>query len=317
MKKRVLSMLLAAMLLVAMTASASAATFLSIATGGTSGTYYPLGGDLANLFNTVIPDVNASAQATGGSADNLRLIDGEEAELGTVQNDVSYFAYTGTDSFEGEQITSFSVISSLYAEYVQIVVRADSDIQSIADFKGKAISIGAAGSGVYTNALHVLEAAGLTLDDIDAQYLSFAESADGLKNKQIDAAFVCAGIPNAAVTELSSTVGVRLISLSDEEVAALIAAHPTYTNLKLPADTYGLTEDVNCIAITALLVCSNNLDEELVYNMTKAMFEQEGILTHAKAAEITLENAFNGVGELPLHPGAARYFTEVGVLPAQ
>ena len=315
--KKFVSLLLAVMLLVAMTASASAATFLSIATGGTSGTYYPLGGDLANLFNTVIPDVNASAQATGGSADNLRLIDGEEAELGTVQNDVSYFAYTGTDSFEGEQITSFSVISALYAEYVQIVVRADSDIQSIADFKGKSISIGAAGSGVYTNALHVLEAAGLTLDDIDAQYLSFSESADGLKNKQIDAAFVCAGIPNAAVTELSSTVGVRLISLSDEEVAALIAAHPTYTNLKLPADTYGLSEDANCIAITALLVCSNNLDEELVYNMTKAMFEQEGILTHAKAAEITLENAFNGVGELPLHPGAARYYSEVGVLPAE
>ncbi len=317
MKKRVLSMILAAMLLVAMTASASAATFLSIATGGTSGTYYPLGGDLANLFSTVIPDVNASAQATGGSADNLRLIDGEEAELGTVQNDVSYFAYTGTDSFEGEQITSFSVISSLYAEYVQIVVRADSDIQSIADFKGKSISIGAAGSGVYTNALHVLEAAGLTLDDIDAQYLSFSESADGLKNKQIDAAFVCAGIPNAAVTELASTVGVRLISLSDEEVTALITAHPTYANLKLPAATYELSEDVNCIAITALLVCSNNLDEELVYQMTKAMYEQEGILTHAKAAEITKESAFDGVGELPLHPGAARYYTEIGLLDAE
>ncbi|MBQ8149207.1 MAG: TAXI family TRAP transporter solute-binding subunit [Clostridia bacterium] len=317
MKKRVLSMILAAMLLVAMTASASAATFLSIATGGTSGTYYPLGGDLANLFNTVIPDVNASAQATGGSADNLRLIDNEEAELGTVQNDVSYFAYTGTDSFEGEQITSFSVVSSLYAEYVQIVVRADSDIQTIADFKGKSISIGAAGSGVYTNALHVLEAAGLTLDDIDAQYLSFSESADGLKNKQIDAAFVCAGIPNAAVTELSSTVGVRLISLSDEEVASLIAAHPTYANLKLPAATYELTEDANCIAITALLVCSNNLDEELVYQMTKAMYEQEGILTHAKAAEITKETAFVGVGDLPLHPGAARYYTEIGLLDAE
>jgi len=317
MKKRVLSMILAAMLLVAMSASASAATFLSIATGGTSGTYYPLGGDLANLFNTVIPDVNASAQATGGSADNLRLIDGEEAELGTVQNDVSYFAYTGTDSFEGEQITSFSVISSLYAEYVQIVVRADSDIQTIADFKGKSISIGAAGSGVYTNALHVLEAAGLTLDDIDAQYLSFSESADGLKNKQIDAAFVCAGIPNAAVTELASTVGVRLISLSDEEVAALIAAHPTYANLKLPAATYELSEDVNCIAITALLVCSNNLDEELVYQMTKAMYEQEGILTHAKAAEITKDTAFVGVGELPLHPGAARSYTEIGLLDAE
>ena len=312
MKKRILSLVLAAVLVLGAVSAASAATFLSIATGGTTGTYYPLGGDIANLFNTVLPDVKASAQATGGSADNLRLMDASDAELGTVQNDVASFAYTGTDSFEGEVINSFSVITSLYAEYVQIVTRADSDIHSIADFKGKSISIGAAGSGVYTNAMHVLEAAGLTIDDIDAQYLSFSESADGLKNKQIDAAFICAGIPNAAITELSSTVGVRLISLSDEEVAKLVAAHPTYANLKLPAATYGLEEDVNCIAITALLVGRNDLDEELVYQMTKALFEQEGILTHAKAAEITLDSAFVGVGELPVHPGAARYYEEVG-----
>lgn len=312
MKKRILSLVLAAVLVLGTVSTASAATFLSIATGGTTGTYYPLGGDIANLFNTVLPDVKASAQATGGSADNLRLMDAGDAELGTVQNDVASFAYTGTDSFEGEVINSFSVITSLYAEYVQIVTRADSDIHSIADFKGKSISIGAAGSGVYTNAMHVLEAAGLTIDDIDAQYLSFSESADGLKNKQIDAAFICAGIPNAAITELSSTVGVRLISLSDEEVAKLVAAHPTYANLKLPAATYGLEEDVNCIAITALLVGRNDLDEELVYQMTKALFEQEGILTHAKAAEITLDSAFVGVGELPVHPGAARYYEEVG-----
>jgi len=310
--KKFISMLIALTLVLAMASSACAATFLSIATGGTTGTYYPLGGDIANLFQTVIPDVKASAQATGGSADNLRLIDAGEAELGTVQNDVSWFAYNGIDSFEGEQIQSFSVVSSLYAEYVQIVTRADSDINSIQDFKGKTISIGAAGSGVYTNALHVLEAAGLTLDDIDEQYLSFAESADGLKNKQIDAAFICAGIPNAAITELGSTAGVKLISLTDEEVASLIAAHPTYANMKLPAATYGLSEDVNCIVITALLVASNELDEDLVYNMTKALYEQDGILTHAKAAEITLDTAFVGVGELPLHPGAARYYAEVG-----
>lgn len=312
--KRTISIIIAMMLVLAMASSASAATFLSIATGGTTGTYYPLGGDIANLFQTVIPDVKASAQATGGSADNLRLIDAGEAELGTVQNDVSWFAYSGTDSFADEQIQSFSVIASLYAEYVQIVTRADSDINCIQDFKGKTISIGAAGSGVYTNAMHVLEAAGLTLDDIDAQYLSFSESADGLKNKQIDAAFICAGIPNAAITELASTTGVKLISLTDEEVANLIAAHPTYGNLKLPAATYGLNEDVNCVVITALLVCSNELDEDLVYSMTKALYEQDGILTHAKAAEITLDSAFVGVGELPLHPGAARYYTEVGAI---
>lgn len=317
MNKRIISIIIALIALIALCTSASAATFISIATGGTSGTYYPLGGDIANLFNTVIPDVKASAQATGGSADNLRLIDAGDAELGTVQNDVAIFAYTGTDSFAEEQITSFSVISSLYAEYVQIVTRADSDINCIADLAGKSVSIGAAGSGVYTNAMHVLEAAGLTEADIDAQYLSFSESADGLKNKQIDAAFVCAGIPNAAITELASTTGVKLISLSEDEVSNLIAAHPTYTNLVLPADVYGLESDINCIAITALLVCTNDLDEDLVYEMTKALYEQNGILTHAKAAEITIESAFDGVGELPLHSGAAKYYQEIGAIDAE
>ncbi len=315
--KKFIAILMAAMMLLGVVSSASAATFLTIATGGTTGTYYPLGGDIANLFNQTIPGVRANAEATGGSAANLRKINAGEADLGTVQNDVSYFAYTGTDSFEGEQIQTFCVISSLYAEYVQIVTRADSGINSIEDFKGKRISIGAAGSGVYTNALHILESAGLTLEDIDAQYLSFSESADGLKNKQIDAAFITAGIPNAAITELGSTVDVKLISLSETEVNNLIAAHPTYANLTLAADTYELDEDVNCVAITALLVCSKDLDEELVYNMTKALFEQEGILTHAKAAEITLDSAFVGVGDLPLHPGAQRYYQEVGVLPAE
>lgn len=316
MKKRILALVMALIMLMAVTATASAATFISIATGGTSGTYYPLGGDIANLFNTVIKDVKASAQATGGSADNLRLMQAGDAEMGTVQNDVAIFAYTGTDSFEGEQITGFSVVSSLYAEYVQIVVRADSDIQCISDLKGKVVSIGAAGSGVYTNALHVLEAAGLTVDDIDAQYLSFAESGDGLKNKQIDAAFICAGIPNAAITELASTTGVRLIPLSADEVTKLIAAHPTYANLTLSKDVYGMDEDVNSIAITALLVCTDTLDDDLVYEMTKALFEQEGILTHAKAAEITLDTAFAGVGELPFHPGAVRYYQEVNLMDA-
>ena len=316
MKKRILALVMALILMAAVTVTASAATFISIATGGTSGTYYPLGGDIANLFNTVIDGVKASAQATGGSADNLRLIAAGDAEMGTVQNDVAIFAYTGTDSFENEQITGFSVVSSLYAEYVQIVVRADSDIQCISDLKGKTVSIGAAGSGVYTNALHVLEAAGLTVDDINAQYLSFAESGDGLKNKQIDAAFICAGIPNAAITELAATTGVRLVPLSAEEVDKLITAHPTYANLTLSKDVYGLAEDVNSIAITALLVCTDNLDADLVYNMTKALFEQEGILTHAKAAEITLDTAFAGVGELPFHPGAVKYYQEVNLMDA-
>lgn len=315
MKKYVLSLVLALCMLL-MVPFAHADTFLSIATGGTSGTYYPLGGDIANLFNTAIEGVKANAQATGGTAENLRLIDAGDAELGTVQNDVSAYAFEGTDSFEGEVINSFSVVTSLYPEVIQLVARADSGIETIEDLRGKRVSVGAAGSGTYFNAVHMLEAAGMSLDDIDEQFLSFSESGDAAKNRQIDAFFCTAGIPNAAITELTSGSEAKVIALSQETVDALLAAKPFYVDFTIPAGTYpGIDEDVKTVAITALLVCSNDLDEELVYQMAKNLYERgEELLTHAKKVEITLETALDGVGNLPLHPGAERYFKEVGLI---
>lgn len=293
---------------------AHAETFLSIATGGTSGTYYPLGGDLANLFNTTIESVKATAQATGGSAENLRLIDAGDAELGTVQNDVSAYAFAGTDSFDGEIIDSFAVITSLYPEVVQLVARSDAGIETISDLAGKRVSVGAAGSGTYFNAVHMLEAAGMSLDDIDEQYLSFSESGDAAKNRQIDAFFCTAGIPNAAITELASGSSAKVVALDADIVAKLIDAKPFYVSFVIPAGTYpGIDEDVQTVAITALLVCASDLDEALVYEMTKSIYEQgDEVLTHAKKTEITLETALDGVGTLPLHPGAERYYKEAG-----
>lgn len=316
MRKRSLLAVLLTLVILGGAVSAQAATFLSIATGGTSGTYYPLGGDIANLFNTTIADIKATAQATGGTAENLRLINAGDAELGTVQNDVSAYAYEGIDSFEGEVINSFSVVTSLYPEVIQLVARADAGIEKIEDLKGKRVSVGAAGSGTYFNAVHMLAAAGMSLDDIDEQFLSFSESGDAAKNRQIDAFFCTAGIPNAAITELTSGSSAKVLSLTQDTVDNLLAAKPFYVSFVIPAGTYpGIDQDVQTVAITALLVCKNDLDEELVYQMTKNLYERGAeLLTHAKKTEITIETALDGIGKLPIHPGAERYYKEVGII---
>ncbi|MEF9895772.1 MAG: TAXI family TRAP transporter solute-binding subunit, partial [Clostridia bacterium] len=271
--KKILALVLTLMLLAAI--PASAAQYLYIATGGTSGTYYALGGELANLFGKNIEGLEVNAPSTGASAENIRLVNAGDAELGIVQNDVADYAYNGTNAFEGEQIQTFSAVASMYPEFVQLVVHKDSGIKTLADLKGKRVSIGAAGSGVFFNAVQYLEVAGLTIEDIDAQYLSFAESSDAIKNRQIDAAFITAGIPNAAIQELGATSSVEVVSLDQATVDALIAAYPFYAQVIIPAGTYPSQEtDVTTVAIRAILIAKNDLDEELVYNITKTLYEK-------------------------------------------
>lgn len=311
--KRTISLVLSILLLAALAVPASATEFLYMATGGTSGTYYALGGELANLFAKNGDDLDVTAQSTGASAENIRLIDQGEAELGIVQNDVADYAFNGINAFEGEQIQSFATVASLYPEFVQLVAHGDAGIETIADLKGKRVSIGAAGSGVYFNAIDFLTVAGLTVEDIDAQYLSFSESSDAIKNRQIDAAFIVAGIPNAAIQELASTSNVKLVALTPEDVAALQALRQFYAASPIPTGTYpGQEADVSAVAIRAILICKGDLSEDLVYNLTKTLYEKTGDLTHAKKAEIKLEDAKLGVST-PIHPGAARYYAEAGV----
>ncbi|MEA4899903.1 TAXI family TRAP transporter solute-binding subunit [Bacillota bacterium Meth-B3] len=309
--KRVLSIALCALLLMAVPASAT--EFLYMATGGTSGTYYALGGEIANLFAKNIEGLDVTAQSTGASAENIRLIDRGEAELGIVQNDVADYAFNGVNAFEGEQIQNFDVVASMYPEVVQLVVNADAGINTLADLKGKKVSIGAAGSGVYFNAVQYLEVAGLTVNDIDAQLLSFAESADAIKNRQIDAAFITAGFPNPAIQELGATASIKLLNLDDETIGKLIEKYPFYAKVTIPAGTYpNQAEDANMVGIRAIMICKKDLSEDLVYNMVKTLYEKTSDISHAKGAEITIDKALLGVST-PVHPGAAKYYAEKGI----
>ncbi len=312
--KKLLSVLLALALLMS-AASAMAAEFLGLATGGTTGTYYALGGDIAALWMAKIPDLDVTAQTTGGSKANIILINEGDAELATVQNDVMSYAYAGDkDFFDGQVIDSFVAMGALYPELVQIVVAADSDIKTIADLKDKSVSIGAVGSGVYFNAIQILGNAGLTLDDINEQYLSFDESATAFQNNQVDAFFITAGLPNTSIVEVANKRNVRLLGLDEAEMSALMSAYSYYVPVLVPAGTYnGMDADVTVPAVSAVLICSKELDEELVYNLTKALYDNVAELSHAKKSEISVEYAVSGI-PVPFHAGAERYFKEVGAL---
>ncbi|MBO6218153.1 MAG: TAXI family TRAP transporter solute-binding subunit [Treponema sp.] len=287
-----------------------------LATGGTSGTYYPFGGAIANIWNTKIENMNVTAQATGASAENLRLISNGDAEFATVQNDVMDYAYRGSDMFAGQKLPNLASIGTLYPEVVQIAASKTSGIKSIADLRGKRVSVGDAGSGVEFNAKQILEGYGLTFDDIKKNNLSFKESAEGLQNGTLDACFVTAGVPNSALQELAFTAGLELIPVGGAEADSICSKYSFYTKTTIPAGTYkGTDVDTEALAIKATLAVNANLDEATVYEMTKALFENLDELgsAHAKGKEVSAKSAVTGIS-VPFHPGAAKYFKEIGVL---
>ena len=286
-----------------------------LATGGTGGTYYPFGGAIANIWNTKIENMNVTAQATGASAENLRLINKGEAEYAIVQNDVMDYAYNGTDLFAGEKLANIMTIGTLYPEVVQIAVSKDSGIKSVADFKGKRISVGDAGSGVEFNAKQIMEGYGLTFDDIKKSNLSFKESAEGIQNGTLDGCFVTAGVPNAALQELAFTAGLTLVPVDGEAAKKICEKYGYYTQTTIPGGTYkGTDDDTPALAIKATLAVSSKLDEQTVYQMTKALFENldELATAHAKGKEVSAKAAVTGVS-VPFHPGAKKYFKEIGL----
>lgn len=286
---------------------------LVIATGGTGGTYYPLGGGMADLITKNV-GVTATAQTTGASAENMRLIRDKGADIAFSQSDIADYAANGTNMFQQDgKIENFQVIGSLYNETIQIVVDPDSGINSVADLKGKRVSVGAPGSGTEMNAQQILEAYGLTFDDLQLQRLSFADSAKAIQDGQLDAAFQTAGTPTAAITELAATSGVKIIPIDADKIDALIAKYPYYVKTTIPGNTYStVAEEVTTVSVKAMLVVRADLSEDLVYKVTKAIFDNTDKLGHAKAKEIKIEEALAGVS-LPIHPGAQKYFTEKGV----
>ncbi len=310
---------LALALALLLTASAALAekTFLILGTGGTTGTYYPLGGDMAALWMANIPDLDVTAQSTKASKANIMSIANKEMELGFSQNDTMMFAYAGDkDIFAGEVVDGFYAIGSLYPEAVQVVCAADSDIRTVSDLKGKNVSIGGSGSGTAINAVQVLEGAGLSLDDVNEQYLDFGESATAFQNRQIDAFFITSGIPNASIIEVANKQPVRLLVLEGDDMVTLREKYPFFVPVTIPAGTYnGLTEDMVIPAMNAVLICSKDLPEELVYNLTKVLFEKTADLSHAKKEFIKAESGVEIGVNVPFHPGAAKYYKELGLLP--
>lgn len=318
MKKRtfsltVLSILIITGLLISAVVSAQGTTFISIATGGTSGTYYPIGGALAKVFNENIEGMNASAQSTGASVTNTRLIYNNSVEMAILQNDIANYAVNGENQFADNKVENMSGIAALYPEVIQIIVRDEAGINSIQDLKGKSVAVGAPGSGAEANAKQILEFFDLTYDDIEEDYLSFGEAASRLKDRQIDAAFLTAGIPTAAVMDVAATQKISLINFSDQDIKALNKEFPYLTGVTVPAGTYnGLENDIQTVALKAILVAESSLSQKVVYQVTKAIFENRKTLiaAHDRAKDIKLETALDGM-TVELHPGAQQYYDEV------
>jgi len=313
--RRLFSVCVAVLFLIGALASVQAADHLVIATGGTAGTYYPFAGAMSNIWNTKIKDMNVTAQTTGGSVENVRLINKKDVELALAQSDTLDQAWNGLEAFK-EPFKGMSAIATMFPEIVQIVVRADSPIKTFPDLKGKKVGVGAPGSGTEASYRQTLEAYGMKREDVNSQYLSFAESAEAFKDKHIDAFYVIAGIPVSAIMDVSMQNEIRILPLSADITAKLIQKYPFLAAVKIPANTYrGQTEDVPTVAVNSVLIAGNQLKPEVVYNLTKVLFENQPQLAaaHAKGKELNLQRAVTGVS-IPFHPGAVKYYQEKGLM---
>lgn len=312
--KKLLTSLLSLILVVGLASCSSNKDRMMFGTGGTAGTYYSYGGVLAQYFKKYA-DIKVTAVSTGGSKVNIQSMQDGDFQMGLTQSDVMTYAWDGARSFEKDgKVEDFRTLAALYAETVQLITMNPS-IKSIGDLKGKSISVGEAGSGAFFNAMDVLESAGLTLDDIKPQYQSFEDSKESLKDGKIDAAFIVAGAPTTAITELATTNGVRLVNIDGEYRDKIIKKHPYYAELVIPKKTYPKQdEDVQTIAVQATLIVDKDASEKEVYDLTAAIFDHKSDIKkeNAKGEELTLENA-SSITTVPYHKGAAKYFKEHGI----
>ena len=281
---------------------------LDFGTGSSTGTYYGFGG----AFGTYISNntgVTITAVTTAGSQANIEMVDAGEYDLGFVQSDVMSYAYSGTNLFT-EPVTGFTTLAALYMEQVQIVT-LDPEIKTVGDLAGKTVSIGAVGSGVYFNAIDVLGAYDLTEDDISPVYQNFDDSVESLQDGRIDAAFIVAGAPTTSIVQLATTQEVHLVSLDQEHIDKLIEVSPYYSAYTIGADVYGTAEDCTTVAISAVLIGRADLDPDVAYTIVYTLFQNADKISHAKAAELSLEFGAS-ITDVPYNEGAARYFEEQG-----
>ncbi len=290
---------------------------ISIATGGTGGVYYPLGGGMANIISKYIPYVEATAEVTTASVDNCLLVDKKKAELALIMADTGWDAYQGKAQFKEK--VSLRTLAVLYPNNMHIVTQEGRGIEKVTDLKGKRVSTGAPGSGTEVMALRVLEAYGLDPNkDMTRDKLGVSESAGALKDRKIDAFFWVGGLPTAAVTDLGATPGIKIKLLGHVDALPKMREKygPLYVKGVIPAKTYpGQDVDVPITVVWNLLVCHENMKGDVAYDIVKTIFDRkpELITVHSEAKNINLESQAAGGSPIPFHPGVIRYFTEKGL----
>lgn len=312
-------------------AAAQDIEFFTIGTGGTAFTYYPMGGVIANAISKPpgsrecgeggscgVDGLIASAVSSRGSVDNINAIVSGLRNSGFAQSDVAYWAYTGTGTMEGsEPATELRTIAALFEEHIHLVTLADSDINSVADLAGKRVSLDEPGSGTRVDALLIMEANGLSEDDLTPEALKGNAASEALRNGKIDAFFVVTGYPTGAIVELASAADIRLVPIDGAGADALTEKYGFFAQSAIPDNAYEGVAGVDTVAVGAQWFTSATEDEELIYNITKALWNDESRalldVGHAKGADVTAATALNGVG-VPLHAGAERFYREAGLL---
>jgi uncharacterized protein len=305
--------------------------FFSIGTGGTGATYYPLGGTIANAISNPpgsrpceeggscgVPGLIAMAQSSRGSVDNIDGIKTGRFHSGFVQSDVAYWAYTGTGVYDGQiPIEDLRAITALYPEDIQLIARKDAGITSVQDLKGKRVSLDERGSGSYVNAVQILDAFGLSEADVDARFLKSVSASDAVIAGDLDAFFITAGYPTNAIIELASRASITLVPIEGAAAQKIVDTFGFYSIDRIPAETYEAIDATNTLAVGAQWVTSARMDEDLVYAITNTLWNDQTRLLldvgHSKGKSVRLDAALDGIA-IPLHPGAERYYREIGIL---
>ena len=310
--KKILAIILAISMMFALCScggSNNGSKDLTFGTGGDSGTYYAYGSVLAQYVSNNT-DYSVTAVTSGGSQANIEDMASGDIQLGFSQSDVMSYAYKGTRLFS-DAVDSFSVVAALYMEQVQIVT-TNPEIKTVADLKGKTVSMGAAGSGTYYNALDVLEVYGLSEADVTPVYQSFGDSAESLKDGKIDAAFIVAGAPTNAITDLSTAKQAYIVSIEDEYVDKLIASSPYYSKAVIPAATYGTDADATTVAVAAMVLANDKVSDDAVYAFVSTIFNNAEQIQHGKAEDLDVQFA-SSIQDVPFHKGAAKFYEEQGI----
>ncbi len=289
--------------------------FVSIASGWVVGVYFPLAGAISRIAHEKLPDIKITVESSGASVANAKLIATGDADLAILQNDIAFYAYQGTKPMFDKPVPNIRGVAALYPEHCQIHARKDARIATVKDLKGKKVAVGPLGSGTEANAMQILEVYGLKFEDLGkVERLSAAESADYLKDGRIDAAFYTVGAGASAIVDTALMVETVIVPIDGAEADVLIKKYPFYAKDKIPAGIYKGIGETPTVAVLAILVAKAELEEDIVYRITKAMWENISRIetAHAKGKEVKLEKALIGM-PIPLHPGADKYYKERGL----